>query len=230
MDGTTEACGRALVRSGIYSLLARALSGPDGALDRKGLEDLLGLLEEDGPYASLAPRARAAVEAVGTLASDPRSVAKEYTGLFQKGNAPPYEGSYLSSFRATQELADVGGFFRAFGTQVRGERPDHLVSELELMSLLCLKEALARGNGQAEAADICRDAEAKFLRDHLGRWVPAYADQLRAQARLPIFPILVDLVEGVVGRDAESLHVAPERIQEVAPPDGDEPPRCGVAR
>src|SRR3990172_6908086 len=51
-----DAGGPPLARAEIHPPLARALAAPDGALDPKGLEDLLGLLEEDGPYAALAPR------------------------------------------------------------------------------------------------------------------------------------------------------------------------------
>ncbi len=87
-----------------------------------------------------------------------------------------YETEYglPHEFRQSQELADLAGFYRAFGFGLGGpvrERPDHVAVELEFMYALSLKEAYAASQGLMEAAEICADAERKFLRDHLGRWL-----------------------------------------------------------
>ena len=85
-------------------------------------------------------------------------------------------------FRQSQELADIAGFYRAFGFQAGGsrhERPDHLAAELEFMYLLALKEAYALENGLVEQAGICQQAQCAFLRDHLGRWVGLFNASLR---------------------------------------------------
>src|SRR3990172_7219059 len=83
-------------------------------------------------------------------------------------------------FRQSQELADLAGFYRAFGLRVgrsqsQGgtvrERPDHIAVELEFMYLLALKEAYAAENGMPEQAEICRETQRKFLSDHLGIWI-----------------------------------------------------------
>ncbi len=77
-------------------------------------------------------------------------------------------------FRQSQELADIAGFYRAFGLQTGAtvrERPDHLATELEFMYLLTLKEAYADSNSMPEQAEICIDAQHKFLQDHLARWI-----------------------------------------------------------
>lgn len=84
-------------------------------------------------------------------------------------------------------LADVAGFYSAFGielTREGHERPDHVSVECEFMSLLTAKEAhAALDGGGPEARTIVRDAQRSFLEDHLARWLPAFARRLvRADA------------------------------------------------
>ena len=74
-------------------------------------------------------------------------------------------------------LADLAAFYRAFGMEIApdaGERHDHLCLELEFLCFLAAREAYALEH-QLEPEDlaISRDAQKKFLREHLGRWVPA---------------------------------------------------------
>jgi DMSO reductase family type II enzyme chaperone len=79
-------------------------------------------------------------------------------------------------------LADLAAFYRAFGLEVAAdadERHDHLCLELEFMCVLAAKEAYALEH-QLDREDLalCRDAQKKFLREHLGRWTPAFARRL----------------------------------------------------
>ncbi len=123
-------------------------------------------------------------------------LAAEYDrvfGLVPSRECLPYETEYHATtepfFRA-QQLADVAGFYGAFGlVPSRGspERPDHLALELEFMGFLLLKKRLAtaaaaRDNGAAERAQVCADAETMFFRDHLAWWVPSFATALRRRA------------------------------------------------
>lgn len=83
-------------------------------------------------------------------------------------------------FRA-QQLADVAGFYAAFGVaggRARPERPDHIALELEFMAHLLLKQRLADG----ERAAVCADAARAFFRDHLAAWVPSFAASLERRA------------------------------------------------
>jgi TorA maturation chaperone TorD len=75
-------------------------------------------------------------------------------------------------------LADLAAFYRAFGLEVAedaGERQDHICLELEFMCVLAAKEAYAHEH-QLDSDQLaqCRDAQKKFLREHLGRWTPAF--------------------------------------------------------
>jgi putative dimethyl sulfoxide reductase chaperone len=92
-------------------------------------------------------------------------------------------------YRQSQEMADIAGFYHAFGFQIGGlkrERPDHLAVEFEFMYALALKEAYARANDLPDFLEVVMAAQGKFLQDHLGKWVGLFsqvlAQGLRAQS------------------------------------------------
>lgn len=104
---------------------------------------------------------------------------------FGGSQCPPNEtahapGKPQEGLTRTFELADIAGFYRAFGVEVApgGERPDHIAAELEFMHLLAIKEAVAEQRGEEEHAAVCRDAAAAFLRDHLAPWCPKLRDRI----------------------------------------------------
>jgi nitrate reductase assembly molybdenum cofactor insertion protein NarJ len=125
-------------------------------------------------------------------------------------------------FRQSQELADIAGFYRAFGFQLGGrvhERPDHLAVELEFMYALALKQAYALSAGEAEQAQVCQEAQVKFLQDHLGRWVGLFAetlarlqaDQAGASAAENPYLALARFCAALVAADAVRLGVDPHQ-------------------
>lgn len=94
-----------------------------------------------------------------------------------------YETEYglPNEYRQSYELADIAGFYRAFGFTVGGkqrERPDHLSMQLEFMYVLTLMEAYALEQANAERVEICQQAQGRFLQDHLGRWIGLFAASL----------------------------------------------------
>lgn len=124
-------------------------------------------------------------------------------------------------FRQSQELADLAGFYQAFGFRMGGkvrERPDHIAVELEFMYLLCLKEAYADVHGLGEQVEIARHAQAAFLKDHLGTWIEAFAASLllaSGHAGAPDvepgpYHLLARLAAAFVRSDAERLGVTIE--------------------
>lgn len=138
-------------------------------------------------------------------------LAEEYTFLFARQvQAPPYESRYLPAgpFGQPQSLADVGGFYAAFGFEVTGDLPDHLGAELEFLGALCLKEAYAHEQGWAEPADICQQARGRFLAEHLNRWLPVFVARLHEKARLPFYPALADVAAALVALEGAELGLA----------------------
>jgi DMSO reductase family type II enzyme chaperone len=110
-------------------------------------------------------------------------------------------------------LADLAAFYRAFGMEVSedaDERQDHLGVELEFMCVLAAKEAYALEHGlPASELEVCRDAQKKFLREHLGRWAPAFARQLaRAVGDGPL-AALAQLTRALVEAECARFGFAP---------------------
>jgi TorA maturation chaperone TorD len=96
------------------------------------------------------------------------------------GRIGPYECSntLVSAGGHTAPLADIAGFYRAFGVKIQGDRPDHMVAELEFFSLVTVAEAAARSTGADDQAEVAASAARSFLRDHLGRWLDAFATRV----------------------------------------------------
>ena len=114
------------------------------------------------------------------------------------GAAPPYETEYGSEalFQQPQELGDLAGFYLAFGLTLdpaEHERADHVSCECEFLSFLYLKEAYALEMGDLSMLEEVRKATRLFLRDHLGRFVPAFARKLVTEGRKSFYGNLGEL-------------------------------------
>ncbi len=104
---------------------------------------------------------------------DRGSLETEYDRLFRAGRVWLYGAEYLADneFQRAGLLSDIMGFYLAFGLEPDLDRPDSISCEAEFMHYLILKrQRLEQGaitNDTKEKADICRDAESKFFREHL---------------------------------------------------------------
>lgn len=142
-------------------------------------------------------------------------------GLVFSRECPPYETEYQPSaepfFRA-QQLADIAGFYRAFGLDAgRGapERPDHLALELEFMAFLLLKKRLALASDpvdSAEQTEVCDQAQQTFFREHLAWWVPAFATGLRRKAVDGCYATLGCLLAALVPAERGRLNIPAPRL------------------
>lgn len=221
----TDVMARSKARSQVYAFLAHALSYPGDAqavsLEEQSerlpdcLEMLAGL-----PGKNAVDALRPAIAALTAT-----SLGDAYTRCFghaMSKDCPPYEAEYGQAhiFQKTHTLADIAGFYRAFGLDLAAdshERVDHVGVELEFMHFLCLKEAYALANHHSdEQLDLCRAAQGKFLRDHLGRWAFGFARRLRAKAGDTLYRELAQLL--AVFLDAELRALGLKRA-EVAGPD-----------
>ena len=191
VESQNAAVALAGARSAAYGLVASGFRYPDALL--------LGALGEparwngwpkalDGTDADVADALDRLRRFVGKLRSDTQDASREtlkslqaaYDSLFGhtvRGQCPPYEMEYGQSeiIQRASELADLGGFYGAFGLELGGDRPDSVCVECEFMSTLCAKEAYGLGVDDGELLFIVRQAQRDFLRDHLGFWLPAFA-------------------------------------------------------
>ena len=162
----------------------------------------------------------------------------EHRRVFGLTGSLCYETEYglPHEFRQSQELADLAGFYRAFGFTLGGpvhERPDHAAAELEFMYALTLKEAQAAESGFDDQVEVCADAERKFLGAHLATWIDLFAEALERLAARGPYIRLARFAAAFVRSDAERLGLAwePRPLQTVKPtPLGPELPceGCGA--
>jgi TorA maturation chaperone TorD len=144
-------------------------------------------------------------------------------GLVTSRECPPYETEYCANedtFFRTQQMADVAGFYQAFGLQVSAdqrERPDFLPLELEFAALLLMKKRLASAGGlssDTEHARVCDEARLAFFRDHLCWWAPSFTLGLRRKATHGIyyeagraFAAFLPIERGALGLAAPTLPI-----------------------
>jgi TorA maturation chaperone TorD len=196
----------AIVRTERYLLLARALRYPsdDGALE-KALS-----LHVDGP-AETSDLARALLSHI-----DDR-LAGEHNRLFSQAVAvPPHETGYVVADKGTT-LGQLAWLCEVWGVRAGGaehETPDHIGTELELMALLCLQEAMAEEppnpatpreqdseTSRAERFAMARRAQELLLTEHLGRFAPKFCERLAHATRHPYFQQLATALQGIVEED-----------------------------
>ena len=120
------------------------------------------------------------------------AMVREYEAVFgycASKNCPPYETEYCAlkdiHFRS-QQMADVAGFYRAFGLKPSAkvhDRFDHVSLEAEFMAILITRQLHAlHQNLCAETVEVCSEAQRTFFRDHLGWWLPAFGVRLMNEA------------------------------------------------
>ena len=190
----SDAAAMAEDRARLYALLANAWRYPepaliDALLDRGDGASVPDPNDEFGPSVNAALRGLAAIcdGSHDDPAADALSCFRaEHARLFGhsvRGTCPPYELEYGRSeiIQQTAELADLSGFYSAFGLDLREgsfERGDHVAVECEFLSILCAKQAWGLREGHADVSETCWDAQRLFVRDHLSRWSSAFAHRV----------------------------------------------------
>lgn len=150
-------------------------------------------------------------------------------GLLVSGNCPPYETEYINSkftFQRSQGLADIAGFYRAFGLEpstAHPERHDHLALELEFAAfLLGLERAAVESDdaGGLERSLICREALGRFLQEHVIWWVPTFARLLSKQDPGGFYDAVSQFLAALIAAErsladisAPTGHVAPSAVE-----------------
>ncbi len=154
---------------------------------------------------------------------DSVQLREAYLKVFDPVSGPfPYEAEYRQlhhEFSKAHVLADIMGFYRAFGVAPDSERPDHIAAELEFMHYVLLKEKSARSSAEPDHAQVCTEGSEAFFRDHLGAWTEALIEDLNEKVQdLDAGPYerLPRLLEAFAA--AERRHYGPATIEQTALP------------
>jgi len=190
----------ALARSVLYETLALGLQPPT--------RETLQRIESEEARRTLA----LAAETV-----DPERHSQLF-GHTARGVVCPFETEYGTEalFRQPQELADIAGYYAAFGLKPRaedGERVDHVSCECEFFGFLGRKEAFAlrdepdASEARLEMLETTRKAARSFLKDHLGRFGTAFGLKLSEEDGGGFFGLLGVLLVTLLKLESERLHV-----------------------
>jgi TorA maturation chaperone TorD len=232
-EPATDVAAIDLARETLYRFLAAALSDPQGTQwnlpddesSRRLAADAADLLREEAqaspavlgfgelPAADLdlAP----IFEELNRLRGELTAEYDRVFGLVPSRECPPFETEYhrtTEPFFRAQQLADVAGFYRAFGLEPsrgRPERPDHIALELEFVAFLLAKKRLAEDNDQMI---VCSEAESAFFRDHLLWWVPSFAAGLRRKGVGGLYAGLGRILAALVPVERSRFGMAPPRV------------------
>lgn len=223
---------RALARCAVYAALAMGFEPPGGGdedrlASRRGARELASAVAAAGVDPS-------GVEAIGQR----RPGVEAHRRLFghtARGSAPPYGTEYGRDtlFQQPQRLADLAGFFAAFGVRLdpaRHERVDHVRCQLEFSAFLARKEAHALDAGDAVMLTEVRRAQGLFLRDHLGRFAPALGERLRREDPAGFYGAVGALLRRFVEAECRRCGVAAGPDNLVLRPQDDDgaPIACGA--
>ncbi len=158
------------------------------------------------------------------------SLEAAYLSLFENGagRTSLHETEYgrMRAMSKGNDLADVAGFYQAFGlAHGEGEMPDHVAVELEFYSVLLVKQAHLHEAGDAEGVSIVEAARRDFLAEHLAPLAFALAarpaltgDALYGPAALFCSRLVAAECEslGITAAPLDPFAVDPEATSEMA--------------
>ena len=209
----------AMSRAAGYSLLAYALAYPDDTVV-ESLHDAAKEAATALARTSLSGLARVAV-AVTRAELEPAYV--QLCTLSSSPDCPTFETAYFSPDpqQQTQRMADVAGFYHAFGVDSAdtGFRPDDIPVELEFMAFLCRKQAYAAEHLGAPRAGQTLRAQRMFLADHLGCWAGGLGRRMAEGAPAGHFYEVAGLALAEwVADDCRILGARPEEVSGIPVP------------
>lgn len=213
----------ASARSFVYRFLAEAFAYPEpegwewagSPPTRDSLAHAIHLAWISFPELS-ALAATAATALAGTRMESARTDHLRAFGYTVRGACPPHEIEYgdakADALFRPHRLADLSALYRAFGVEMDDathERQDHLAIECEFASILAARAAHALETNDPGGIDVCESAWRLFLREHLGRWVQAFASRIETSRPAPWLGACVALLLAVVRADCATLDILP---------------------
>ncbi len=134
----------------------------------------------------------------------------DYNRLFVgKPSFSLYGGEYGSQiFSKTNQMADIGGFVRAFKlNHPVGERVDHISVELEFMYALVAKELYSVDHDWTDKAEICSSAEKKFFAEHMLPWISEFCEKFTKTTNLEFYRHLTSFLKEFINVEKSNLNV-----------------------
>ena len=213
----------------IYQFLSMCLFEPDEKLfeflNNKDYMNEVGDCLRGCGNGELSTPFRSVQDEIKNITMD--AMYKEYLHLF--GNAtvamdcPPYEMYFSGShvYQQTQDLADISGFYKAFGLEVLKDdttnRWDHIAVELEFLHFLTYKLAYAIENHGEKELEACATGKKKFLNAHIGKWIQAFSKAVdkKASADVEFYSLITTLANIFVHLEMKNLGVNAEEIDEL---------------
>ena len=226
-----ETLALSLVRSHAYKLLAEGFRTPSPSQVERFKTSYLRqwyvlgqALDGSGPL----------LEALDVLAQaaegcEAESLGLAYAALFEPHGGlavSPYESDHTKAtpqhaLSQTYELADVSGFYKAFGLEpssALSERADHIALQLEFMHVLAAQEAHALEEEKDEQYTIVVEAQRSFFRDHLGRWAERFASKVQSAGRSDFYGALGRMLSFWLAFEAEFLSSSELPVASSVPP------------
>jgi len=201
-------------RANAYGFLARLFSYPRReTFQILSHEDIFEAF--NGLGEKLVTQANQIIELLRALGHE--EVCEEYVQTFGhviSAECPPYETAYGEShvFQQTQGLADIAGFYKAWGIDIASDahdRLDHISAECEFMSFLLLKLDYFSSKDEKEAEEICIDSAKKFLEEHLGKWVPIFSALVMKKSPGGLYHKAVKLLKEFIEKETEISGIEP---------------------
>ena len=222
----------ALCRSALYEALALGFNPPTRTTvarllneeQNAALSELAAIIDahtHSDRLGNLSPQVRRLWQL--PEAQSLEALAEAYLHLFghtAHAQVPLHETEYGEDtmFQQPQQLGDISGFFNAFGLKLnprQHERVDHISCECEFMAFLTRKEAYAIQQNDVDMLEATRRGQRLFLRDHLGRFVPALTNLLRREDASGFYAALgnlcCDFVRGECAR--HQVQMGPEQLR-----------------
>ncbi len=152
---------------------------------------------------------------LGNLQDEHRRVFSNVITL----DCPPYETLFGNDhvFAQSHVMGDISGFYKAFGVELSKdihERLDHLSVEFEFMHFLAYKESYSRCHDGADKTQIVVDAQKKFVKNHIGRWVPLFCRMLAKKADSGLFKHVAEMTSDLMDFEGAFLGVTPQPYSE----------------
>lgn len=164
-------------------------------------------------------------------------IRSDYIDIFDrsKNHNSLYETEYGRErvMAKPNELADLAGFYKAFGLSnedgdVTPEMVDHISVELEFYSYMLLKEIYLEKKEDSEGKEIVFDGRKKFIEDHLGRFTEAVSKR-PGIVENNYYSLVFNWINLLVKEECKELGVQPLKIDLLSSQAEPEAVECALA-